>query len=336
MVIPLVSILIPNYNHAPFLKQRIESILDQTFQDFELIILDDASSDNSRYIIEQYRSNSKVKEIIYNKFNSGSPFNQWKEGISLMSGKYCWIAESDDWSDILFLEKLIGVLEVNSEIAFVYSQTFDIKETGEIIQSRINWTSDFYDNIWLNDFCISGDEFLKYLYIKSVVPNVSACLIQREIIYKILQKETNIGKFKMSGDWLIWLLIANIENIKISFVNEHLNYFRHTQQSTRIHSTKSLKLRRLLEEANVFNSGKFKINEKELMEKNFSLKIKWFSVFAHTGYSFSFFKICNTIGCNKYSFFKQYHEVHNFGSNILVMINLIKLHLKRLVTFSNI
>src|SRR5207342_2166753 len=80
---PEVSVIIPNYNHAVYLEQRIESVLNQTFQDFELIILDDCSPDNSRDVIDQYRVNSKVSHIVYNSINSGSTFKQWQKGIEL-------------------------------------------------------------------------------------------------------------------------------------------------------------------------------------------------------------------------------------------------------------
>ena len=66
---PLVSVIIPNYNHAAFLKRRIESILNQSLQDFELIILDDSSWDDSRGIIETYRGNLKISNIVYNDKN---------------------------------------------------------------------------------------------------------------------------------------------------------------------------------------------------------------------------------------------------------------------------
>ena len=75
----LISVIVPNYNHASFLKQRIDSILNQTFQDFELIILDDCSTDNSREIIETYRNHLKVSHIIYNTENSGSLLNNGKK-----------------------------------------------------------------------------------------------------------------------------------------------------------------------------------------------------------------------------------------------------------------
>jgi len=96
---PTVSVIIPNYNYESYLKQRIETVLNQTYQNFEVIILDDHSSDNSRDIIETFRQNEKVTHIVYNQINSGSPFIQWVKGIELAIGKYIWIAESDDYSD---------------------------------------------------------------------------------------------------------------------------------------------------------------------------------------------------------------------------------------------
>lgn len=76
---PLVSIIIPNYNHARFLDERMTSVLEQTYQHIEVIILDGCSTDNSREVIEKYRSNPKVRKIVFNDTNSGSPFRQWKK-----------------------------------------------------------------------------------------------------------------------------------------------------------------------------------------------------------------------------------------------------------------
>ena len=78
---PLVSIIIPNYNHARYLKQRLESIFNQTYQNFEVIFLDDCSTDNSSDIIEQYKDNPHLSQIVVNETNSGSPFKQWNKGF---------------------------------------------------------------------------------------------------------------------------------------------------------------------------------------------------------------------------------------------------------------
>src|SRR5690606_9831849 len=105
---PEVSVIIPNYNHARYLNQRIDSVLRQTFTDFEVIILDDCSKDDSREVIEKYRGNKKITHIVYNAQNSGSTFGQWKKGIALAKGRFIWIAESDDWCEETFLERLLG------------------------------------------------------------------------------------------------------------------------------------------------------------------------------------------------------------------------------------
>ena len=95
---PRVTVVTPNYNHAKYLPERIDSILAQTFQDFELLILEDASTDNSREVIESYTGHQNVRAA-FNKENNGSPFKQWNLGLSQAKGEYVWFAESDDYAD---------------------------------------------------------------------------------------------------------------------------------------------------------------------------------------------------------------------------------------------
>ena len=104
---PTVSVVVPNYNHGRFLPQRIDSILGQTFQDFELILLDDCSTDNSRMILSSYAGDPRVR-IEFNSANSGSPFKQWNKGVRLARGEYVWIAESDDYAEPRFLNARSG------------------------------------------------------------------------------------------------------------------------------------------------------------------------------------------------------------------------------------
>lgn len=66
-----VSVIIPNYRHALYLKERIDSVLEQTYRDFEVIILDDCSPDDSREIIETYRTREKIAHIVYNDATAG-------------------------------------------------------------------------------------------------------------------------------------------------------------------------------------------------------------------------------------------------------------------------
>src|ERR1039457_1590707 len=111
---PKVSIVVPNYNHARFLPHRLDSVLGQTFQDFELILLDDCSTDESRSILSQYGGDPRVR-IEFNVVNSGSTFKQWNKGVRLAREEYVWIAESDDYADERLLEKLVVRLEIGRE-----------------------------------------------------------------------------------------------------------------------------------------------------------------------------------------------------------------------------
>lgn len=93
---PLVSVVVPNYNYADYLAPRIDSILRQTFSDFELLLLDDCSTDHSVSVMKKYASDPRVVAIDVNQTNTGSPFPQWMKGIKMARGKYVWIAEADD------------------------------------------------------------------------------------------------------------------------------------------------------------------------------------------------------------------------------------------------
>src|SRR5580700_8971166 len=122
---PKVSVVVPNYNHARFLRQRLDSILAQSFQDFELILLDDCSSDESRTILEQYALDARAR-LEFNEVNSGSPFKQWNKGVRLTCGEYVWIAESDDYAGEGLLERLIAVLDAGPQVVFVNCRSWRV------------------------------------------------------------------------------------------------------------------------------------------------------------------------------------------------------------------
>src|ERR1700761_3364349 len=128
---PKVSVIITNYNHAQYLGKRIESVLAQTYADYSIIIYDDRSTDNSKEVIEQYRTHPKVEQIIYNETNSGNLYKQWEKGIANASGKWIWIAQSDDYADAAFLETLVGLAEANENIGIAFCNSYWIDGSGE-------------------------------------------------------------------------------------------------------------------------------------------------------------------------------------------------------------
>ena len=217
---PKVSVIIPNYNHARYLYQRIESVLNQTYQDFELIILDDCSTDNSKEIIEYYRNHPKVSQIVYNKENSGSPFKQWHKGINLAKGEYIWIAESDDYADVMFLETMVTHLEQNSNVGIAFCSSHWV-DAGNHVKEDLS----IYDT----SFIKNGLEEIKYeLVYRNTIQNASSVLIRKS---RINTKNQAYTRMKSCGDWLFYVLV--LTNSDLLFDHSRLNYFRwyHTNTS---------------------------------------------------------------------------------------------------------
>ena len=226
---PKVSVIIPNYNHARFLEQRIESILNQTFQDFEIIFLDDKSPDNSPEIFSKYAKHPKISHAIFNDTNSGSTFKQWDKGFSLAIGEYIWIAESDDYADPTFLEKLVQKLDAYPSAGLVYCQSWRVDENGTISTTMKWWTDDLDLSKWEKDYVVFGkEECANYLALKNTIPNASAVLFRRCFISEI---DLDITSFKLCGDWLFWIKI--LLKSDIAFIAESLNYFRHHKNTAR-------------------------------------------------------------------------------------------------------
>ena len=241
----MISIIIPNYNHAPYLNQRINSILNQTYKDFEVIILDDCSTDNSRDIIEQYRNNEKVSTIIYNSANSGNTFYQWDKGIQLAKGEYVWIAESDDWCEPTLLETIITGLENNKDAALGYCQSYCVNDDNSIrFQSNHTKLEEYVD----------GKFFLKnFILPRNPVFNASMAVWKKEAYLKMSK---DYIEYRRIGDYLFWVELVNYGAVFIS--GKLLNYFRMHDRNV---------------SANSFNSGTSFIDHIPLYKKLLERKL---------------------------------------------------------------
>lgn len=217
---PFVSVVIPNYNHARFLEERIQSVLNQTYQNFELIILDDKSTDNSVEVINKYKDNPHVSHIVVNEENSGSTFKQWKRGFELAKGDVVWIAESDDSCETNMLETLIkGYVEHNAVLAFCRSCKYDVDGTKSqyVLQTCLPW-----------DIIMPGKEFVsRYMVQCNAVANASSAIFNRELAMHLDSQYTIMNG---NGDWLFWIEL--MEHGGVFFCNQTLNFFRHHGSNT--------------------------------------------------------------------------------------------------------
>jgi glycosyltransferase involved in cell wall biosynthesis len=200
---PKVSVIIPSYNHARYLPQRIESILNQTYRDFEIIILDDCSPDNSREIIAGYAAQHNNISIFSNERNSGSTFFQWKKGLKLAKGKYVWIAESDDYAEPTFLAELVAILDADATLAMAYTNSTIVTEDNYPTGTTADWKNVAYHTThWAEDFIVDGmTELNNYLSKTCTVNNASSVLFRKNAMLDAGGVDTS---FRYTGDWLMY------------------------------------------------------------------------------------------------------------------------------------
>ena len=224
---PTVSVIVPNYNHARFLRQRIGTILGQTFQDFELILLDDCSTDDSRAILREYASDPRVR-LEFNDVNSGSPFKQWNKGVRLATGKYVWIAESDDYADERLLERLVTVLEGDPRISFAYCRSWCVTDgdrLGPFVDSYLS--GDLHRRT--ADFRADGTEACRDFFLpNNPIANASAVVFRKNVYQEVGGADESL---RVCGDWKLWAAMALRGSI--AYICEPLNYFRFHDSSVR-------------------------------------------------------------------------------------------------------
>lgn len=228
MSMPKTSIIVPSYNHARFLRRRINTILAQTFQDFELILLDDCSTDNSQSILREYASDRRVR-LELNRSNSGSPFKQWNKGVRLARGKYVWIAESDDYADKHLLERLVSLLDGDPSLVFAYCRSCQVTDDDRVGGFADLDLTCLPQGRWGTDFCVDGlEECRNYFALTNPVQNASAVVFRRAFYDKVGGADES---FRVCGDWKLWATMAFMG--RIAYVGEPLNYFRYHHASVR-------------------------------------------------------------------------------------------------------
>lgn len=208
----LVSVIVPNYNHSVYLDRRVQSILNQTCQNFEIILLDDCSTDNSKEILERYCHHPKVSQLVINEKNSGFTFQQWKKGIELAKGEWIWLAESDDWCEPNFLEELTKLVEADREAVLAFCQSIVVTPENKVLKTT---------NAEYLTERLDGKEFLrKKMLGTNQIVNASMAIFKKKAFETI---PSGYEKMKYCGDWLFWVHICMQGNIYIS--GKHLNYY---------------------------------------------------------------------------------------------------------------
>lgn len=233
-----VSVIVPNYNYARYLEQRFQSIVDQSYPIYELIVLDDASTDNSSEVIERLLGSQPVDhKFVTNNQNSGSVFSQWLKAIEMAQGDFVWIAEADDVAQPRFLEKSMDLFCCD-QLVMSFTQSRQIDENGKLIGDHyLEYTNGVSNEKWYQDYICDGKiELAEALSIKNTIPNVSAVIFRKSALKQALEQcQDELGRLNIAGDWLVYAEVLRLG--MIGFVAEPLNSHRRHQKSVTISSS---------------------------------------------------------------------------------------------------
>lgn len=218
---PLVTIMIPVYNREKLIEETLECALNQEFDNYEVVVVDNKSTDKTFEILKGYIKKYKNLRIFQNDENLG-PVKNWKVGIEKAQGKYLKILWSDDQISKDFLKKTVPILEGNDEIGFVYTTTKIYTETKENIVYRYGNTGKYRSENFIEAHLIGT---------KSVPVSPGNALFRLEDVKKTLivnlenPKNLDFSRYGAGNDLLMFLLTANTYKY-FYFIDEVLSFFR--------------------------------------------------------------------------------------------------------------
>lgn len=275
---PLLSIIIPTYNGEKYLKEALDSILCQTFQDWELIVVDDCSTDGTRDIVNQYINNDSRIRMIERTCNSGSARLPEKDGVHAAQGRYISLMYQDDALDIDYYEKMI---------ARAYCTQADVILS---IMAPFSEDNQYFQTIPSLDFdlkqILSGEEACKKTLCTWEI-NCNGFLTKKSSFQRILDENDDHYMNSDEVDSRKLLLYANT----VAFANTYFNYRVH--QTSITHKLTPKYFERLITNNQIYNlvQTHMKITQptiiRALASVNISMLIQYQNIFLRHHRSFT-------------------------------------------------
>jgi glycosyltransferase involved in cell wall biosynthesis len=211
---PLISIVIPSYNQAKYIAYNLDSILAQTYSNFEVIFIDDGSKDNTAEILKSY--SEKDSRIKYFYQNNSERAVARSHGISKANGKYVCLVDSDDTWLPHKLETQLAVMENDPEIILCYAPVNRIDSENKPLKNAARQQEGYSGLIY------------KHLLMRNFIPSVTP-MIRASVLKNIGEQVTDFIPYE---DWDFWLRLSRCG--KFHHIKEALgNYRLHPQQSVK-------------------------------------------------------------------------------------------------------
>ena len=224
-----VSVVVPNYNYAHYLRARLEAIFGQSYPVYEILVLDDASTDTSLQVLESCRRDwDRELTLVTNDHNSGSVFAQWRQGIARAQGDLVWLAEADDLASPDFLASLAPRFATQPALAFAFSDSAQLDGQGRRLgESYAAYCNEYSDLDYRQDFAVPGADFLAQgLGVRNTVLNASGVLFRRSALQAALDRVgPALSDWRIAGDWRLYAELCRAGG-EVQYVARPLNQHR--------------------------------------------------------------------------------------------------------------
>lgn len=207
----LISIVVTSYNYQQYIKDTMNSVINQTYKNWELIVIDDASSDCSVEIIKEFVKNDNRVKLIENKENAGLK-KSLLIGVKEASGEWIAFLESDDLWREDYLEKKAALINAKDHFGLIYN---DVELCGEITEKTFPKTNGKFPRNMFYEFGINNP-----------ILTMSSVILKKNLL-ELIDFNTPIDKLL---DWYIYILLARLTDFyyipeKLTFWRQHNNSY---------------------------------------------------------------------------------------------------------------
>ena len=269
---PLVSIVFTSYNHKEYLRQALDSLINQSYHNLEIIIVDDNSTDGSQEILKEYEHYPNI-DLKLQTQNSGSYVKASNYGASFANGDYILFAQCDDFSEPNQIEVLLDVFKKNPSVGVVFSKSNLVDENGTVYANDYTGRERSFKKAVAQSNLIEKSRMKEFLSFSCVIPNLSAAIIKRGLF----EKNSGLSeKYLVVADWEFWLDLT--EETNFYYVSAPLNNFR--QHATTIRSSIKMKTQ-IVEIYKMFYNhiSKNQLSSKQKYKLKVGAGAVWFSFF---------------------------------------------------------
>ena len=287
---PLVSIVMPTYNRAPFMHDALNAIQKQSYTNWELIIVDDGSTDNSAQIIQGFKPDQNQTIKLIKQKNAGA-YAARANGLNHANGKYIAMYDSDDQWLPHHIQDSVTALENNPEVDWVFSayKTIDA-DTKELLHE--NHFHDQHNNL-MPFFFLKHDKRKNCNIV--IDPKILICMIesaqcfafQISVIKKEIFEKTKLRTDLRNGEDRLFAIRAVKNNATIAYINDiHLVYNVHQQNSSAVANSNPIE--KSVAVYNTINSGyndlfsQLDLNKEEIKSLNHRLAHDYFWALGYT------------------------------------------------------